>query len=118
MAQPPSACTGPRRAQRIFCITAWGTTLFDAYRKDRLTHHGPLVAVLDIYDDFFAYGGGIYQHISGPKVGSHCVLVVGYSQSQNCWICKKLVGRRVGRGRLFSHRLRAVRHGRPVHPFL
>ncbi len=82
----------PDRAQHVFTITSWGTTLFDAYRKDYLTHHAPLVAVLDIYDDFFAYGGGIYQHISGQKVGSHCVLVVGYSQSQNCWICKNSWG--------------------------
>lgn len=84
----PQCILAPDRAQHVFKITAWNVVLFDAYRKDYLTHHGPLVAVLDIYDDFFSYGGGIYQHVTGQKVGSHCVLVVGYSQSQNCWICK------------------------------
>ncbi len=84
----PQCLPAPDRDQHVFKITAWSVVLFDAYRKDYLTHHGPLVAVLDIYDDFFAYGGGIYQHVTGQKVGSHCVLVVGYSQSQNCWICK------------------------------
>jgi len=84
----PQCILAPDRAQHVFKITSWGVTLFDPYRKDYLTHHGPVAAVLDIYDDFFSYGGGVYQHITGPKVGSHCVEVVGYSQSQGCWICK------------------------------
>jgi len=88
----PQCIIAPDRAQHVFKITSWSVTLFDPYRKDYLTHHGPLVAVLDIYDDFFGYGGGVYKHISGPKVGSHCVLVVGYSQTQGCWICKNSWG--------------------------
>ncbi len=84
----PQCIVAPDRAQHVFSITAWSVTLFDPYRKDYLTNHGPLVACMDVYDDFFSYGGGIYQHVSGPMVGSHCILVVGFSQSQNCWICK------------------------------
>ena len=88
----PQCILASDRTQHVFTITSWGVTLFDAYRKDYLTHHGPLVAVLDIYDDFFSYAGGVYRHVSGPKVGSHCVEVVGYSQSQVCWICKNSWG--------------------------
>ena len=88
----PQCILAPDRPKHVFSITSWTMALFDPYRKDSLTHNGPMAACLDVYDDFFAYGGGVYQHISGPKMGSHCVLVVGYSQSQNCWICKNSWG--------------------------
>jgi C1A family cysteine protease len=97
----PQCIVAPDRAQHVFTITSWTMPLFDPYRKDALTNHGPLVAVLDIYDDFFGYGSGIYQHVSGQKVGSHCILVVGYSQSQNCWICKNSWGEGWGEAGFF-----------------
>ena len=39
-----------------------------------------VVACMDVYDDFFSYGGGVYHHVTGNKEGGHCILVVGYSE--------------------------------------
>ena len=76
--------------------------VFDAFRKDYLTHHGPMIACLSVYDDFFSYGGGVYHHVTGNMAGGHCVLVVGYSQSQGCWICKNSWGTGWGEAGFFQ----------------
>jgi hypothetical protein len=60
--------------------------------KHWISTRGPLIACFRVYEDFFAYGGGIYRHVSGPDMGGHCVCVVGYDDSQRYWICKNSWG--------------------------
>jgi C1A family cysteine protease len=84
----PGCITAPDRAQHLYKITSSSWYIFNAMRKEYLTNHGPLVACMDVYDDFFNYGGGVYHHVSGRKVGGHCILVVGFSDAEQCWICK------------------------------
>lgn len=55
-----------------------------------------MVAGFDVYADFLAYGGGVYRHVSGDPVGGHGVEVVGYDDTQQCWICKNSWGPRFG----------------------
>jgi hypothetical protein len=64
----------------------------DYSRKGHLAYEGPLTACFDVYEDFYSYGDGVYHQVSGSKVGSHCVLVIGYSDNDNCWICKNSWG--------------------------
>lgn len=84
----PQCILAPDRAQHVYTIQSSNWIIFNAFRKDYLTHHGPMVACMTVYDDFFSYGGGVYHHVSGNKAGGHCILVIGYSESQGCWICK------------------------------
>jgi len=63
-----------------------------ASRKSWISDRGPLIAVLHVYDDFFAYGTGVYHHATGAEAGYHCVLIVGYDDAQHCWICKNSWG--------------------------
>jgi hypothetical protein len=60
---------------------------------------GPLVACLEIYNDFLFYGTGVYRKtpIAVPLAG-HCVLVVGYDDAAECWIFKNSWGTRWGEG--------------------
>ena len=37
-----------------------------------------MVAVFDVYEDFINYGSGIYNKVSGDKVGKHAVKLLGY----------------------------------------
>jgi hypothetical protein len=47
-----------------------------------LSQYGPVVAFMEVYDDFFDYRGGIYRHDpSRNHSGSHFVLVVGYDDA-------------------------------------
>jgi len=88
----PHCILAPDRNQHIYKIQSSSWIVIDAFRKDYLTHHGPMTAVMAVYDDFFSYGGGVYHHVTGGLAGAHCILVVGYSQSQGCWICKNSWG--------------------------
>jgi C1A family cysteine protease len=45
-----------------------------------------------VYDDFFHYVSGVYHHTTGGVQGGHCVCVVGYDDTQSCWICKNSWG--------------------------
>jgi C1A family cysteine protease len=60
--------------------------------KDWISTRGPLTACFVVYEDFFAYRSGVYRHVSGSQVGGHCVSIVGYDDTQGCWICKNSWG--------------------------
>jgi len=67
-------------------------------RKLYLSNVGPMMAVFEVYQDFFSYGGGVYTHLTGPPVGYHCVQVIGYADipaymdGGGYWICKNSWG--------------------------
>jgi C1A family cysteine protease len=98
----PQCVSAPDRANHTYRFKNSSWVIFDAYRKDYLTHHGPMVACLTVYDDFFSYGGGVYHHVTGVRAGGHCILVVGYSQAEGCWICKNSWGTVWGEGGFFK----------------
>jgi C1A family cysteine protease len=63
--------------------------------KKLLSEHGCLPATMLVYTDFFDYNGGVYEVSWGPGVkyeGNHAVTVVGYSDVDDCWICKNSWG--------------------------
>jgi len=60
--------------------------------KEWISTQGPLVACYTVYDDFYAYRGGIYSHVTGNVVGGHCVCCVGYNDAEGYWICKNSWG--------------------------
>ena len=98
----PQCILAPDRAQHLYNIQSTCWYVIDFFRKDYLTHHGPMVACMDVYDDFFSYGGGVYQHVTGKKEGGHCILVIGYSETQKCWICKNSWGTSWGEAGFFK----------------
>lgn len=86
------------RKERRFRITdysAWKSSMpgipFDA-RKYYLTHFGPMAMAFTVYEDFDSYGGGVFKHVTGKSRGGHCVLVVGFSDSKQAWICRNSWG--------------------------
>ena len=83
-------------------ITNSGTLANVVDRKNHLTNVGPCSAVLHVFNDFFSYGGGVYHHVTGPDVGLHCVEVIGYSEAQQCWICKNSWGTSFGMSGFFQ----------------
>ncbi|KAJ1358478.1 hypothetical protein KIN20_016909 [Parelaphostrongylus tenuis] len=40
--------------------------------------YGPVVAVFEVFDDFFHYESGVYEHTAGGLAGSHAVRVLGW----------------------------------------
>ena len=66
------------------------TVAGDTIRK-YLMLEGPMVAELAIYEDFLAYGGGVYVHTVGQQLFSHAVIVVGFGHDSasglDYWLC-------------------------------
>jgi len=55
--------------------------------KNAVFHH-PVSACFDVYEDFPYYSGGIYEHVWGNFLGGHCILIVGWNDAEQSWICK------------------------------
>jgi C1A family cysteine protease len=71
--------------------------------KDWLSTKGALVACYTVYTDFMAYRSGVYRKSANPGAvrGGHCVCAIGYSDSQQAWICKNSWGTGWGEGGYF-----------------
>lgn len=100
--QPPTCKVGPNRDARAVKITNSTTLANITDRKNYLSNNGPCAAVMHVYEDFFSYADGVYKHVSGSDYGLHCVTVIGYSEIENCWICKNSWGTGWGKGGFFK----------------
>ena len=88
----PSCLTGSSRNARAVKVAETTTLSSIEERKNWLTNVGPCTVVFRVFDDFFAYSSGIYRHVTGVERGTHCVEVIGYSDADQCWICKNSWG--------------------------
>lgn len=59
--------------------------------KQYVVNH-PIGTGMAVYTDFFDYGGGIYEHVSGVLEGYHAIVIVGWNDTDNCWIAKNSWG--------------------------
>ncbi len=81
--------------------TDWSTTISGYGRIDPVDNpqaimqalqDGPVIAGIDIYLDWIFYAGGVWEHATGPVVGAHAVLIVGYDQAEQYWIVRNSCG--------------------------
>ncbi|MCL1792027.1 MAG: C1 family peptidase [Peptococcaceae bacterium] len=88
----PKCARCRERTSQAVRIQTTATLYSMTERKNHLSNIGPCVATLKVYEDFYHYGGDIYNHVSGDYEGYHAVLVVGYSERGKYWICKNSWG--------------------------
>jgi hypothetical protein len=60
--------------------------------KSSLYLYGPLVTTMAVYEDFYAYGGGVYTYTWGELLGYHSVLIVGYNEDEQYFTVKNSWG--------------------------
>lgn len=60
--------------------------------RKRAVANGPVVAGMEVYEDFAAYTGGVYRHVAGAFRGNHAVCVVGYDDNHGFWIARNSWG--------------------------
>jgi len=50
--------------------------------------NGPVEVSFDVYEDFYSYTSGVYQHISGGYLGGHAVKMLGWGEEDGTpyWI--------------------------------
>ena len=87
---------------RLTKITGWHTLSATADMKTWLSTQGPLVTTMSVYDDFYNYTSGVYSPTSTNYQGGHCVCVVGYDDTNGCWIGKNSWGTSWGEGGFFQ----------------
>jgi C1A family cysteine protease len=100
--QPCGACDDWR--SRVTTIGDWTALQNPDEMRDWLSSHGPIVASMAVYEDFQHYRGGVYQYVSGPKKGGHCICLVGYDDSAGYWIGKNSWNTDWGEGGFFNIR--------------
>jgi hypothetical protein len=87
----------PGWENRTVKITEWGWVDHNITSiKQALIDHGPLIICISVWEDFNWYTKGVYYHRWGPRVGGHVVALVGYDDSQQCWIVKNSWGTKWG----------------------
>ncbi|MEW6511069.1 MAG: C1 family peptidase [Bacteroidota bacterium] len=76
-------------------IPGWGIiTLEEAVVenvKSAVFRH-PVQAAYRVYQDFPSYSHGIYKYVWGNYLGNHLILIVGWNDEEQSWICKNSWG--------------------------
>lgn len=62
---------------------------------------GPVLASMDVYEDFMYYGGGIYSHVTGSYQGGHAISIIGYNDQEQYWVVKNSWGTSWGESGFF-----------------
>ena len=52
----------------------------------------PVACYLEVFGDFMNYSSGVYEHVTGNYRGGHFVVLVGWDDALDCWICKNSWG--------------------------
>lgn len=47
---------------------------------------GPVMTTYTVYEDFYFYTGGVYQHTTGELLGGHAVTIIGWNDDEKAWI--------------------------------
>lgn len=80
------------RARGILRVQAFAGLITETDARAAL-QRGPVLAVMDLYPDFWSFiGGTIYRHRSGRYLAPHSIEIVGYSDAGGYWIVKNSRG--------------------------
>lgn len=75
---------------------SWGYTGSSVGGIKQYLQYGPLHVDFVVYEDFYSYNGGVYEHVWGSMQGGHSVCMVGWNDTDSCWIVKNSWGRNWG----------------------
>ena len=72
--------------------------------KTELYNNGPAEGAFTVYDDFFNYKSGVYQHVSGGYAGGHAIKILGWGteSGKNYWLCANSWGTSWGMAGFFK----------------
>lgn len=61
-----------------------------ANMQQELMTKGTLSVAMTVYEDFEAYAGGVYKHVTGKNLGGHAIKMIGWGVDENgtpYWTC-------------------------------
>lgn len=90
---PPSREEVPDKADFAVRVNSFSNIYSVADRKSYLTHVGPLTCGITAYSDLPYYSSGVYAPTgTAVGIGGHCILIIGYSEANQCWLFKNSWG--------------------------
>ncbi len=95
--QPPSCTVVPNRDAEAYVYANINTVNSVDEAKEYLATKGPLSCVFQVFQDFYNYHNGVYEHVAGNLEGLHSVAIIGYHDDPavtggGYWICKNSWG--------------------------
>lgn len=84
-----------------FGTVDWYPITQDVEALKAAVYEAPVAVGFWVYEDFYYYESGVYSYVSGDLVGGHAVLIVGWDDSQQCFIVKNSWGPDWGEGGFF-----------------
>jgi len=70
--------------------------------KNAIYQYGAVVSAFIVFEDFYFYSGGVYEHVYGNSVGGHAITIVGWNDEPGYWICKNSWGNNWGEENPYS----------------
>jgi cathepsin B len=73
-------CAGTENYKEKKYVKLWGIHSYETPDaiKLALINGGPIEAGFDVYEDFYNYSSGVYQHKTGANVGGHAIKIIGW----------------------------------------
>lgn len=70
----------------------------------QLETEGTVIVTFDLYEDFFIYSSGVYEHIAGEQLDVHSARVIGYGIEKGVpyWLCVNSWGTEWGENGYFK----------------
>jgi hypothetical protein len=89
----PCSNSCPNQTQRAAKISDYGF-IFGQEAYKTFVAIAPIMATMNVYEDFKSYGSGIYEYVWGDYVGAHSICIIGYDTSglTPYWIAKNSWG--------------------------
>jgi cathepsin B len=78
-----------------FGVSVYGVPAIVEQIQMEIMLNGPVIAGYEVYEDFYLYKKGVYQYVTGPKVGNHAVKIVGWGTENDTpyWLVANSWGR-------------------------
>ena len=88
-------------ADRSYSIDGWSWLSTDVTSLKTAVETRPVPVSMSVYEDFYYYSGGVYEHTYGDYEGGHAVILIGWDDSLQAWHVKNSWGTYWGEGGYF-----------------
>ena len=81
--------------ERSVSIPGWDFVTMDVADVDNIKNavsRHPLSVNYEVFQDFYSYSRGVYEHVIGESTGWHAVVIVGWNDREQSWIVKNSWG--------------------------
>jgi hypothetical protein len=91
---PPCTNRCSDYALHFYDMTSYGSYYMPGIEgiKNEILLRGPVQTYMEVYSDFDAYVGGVYQYVSGTDRGGHLVVLYGWDNDSHFWLAKNSWG--------------------------